>query len=54
MTFVQQAEQGTSVSWQVSFKKDVTMGGQTFHAGDMFELDATLRQSGDPWLIDGI
>ncbi len=37
---------------QVTFKKDVTMSGQAFRAGDTFSLDATLRKSGDSWLID--
>jgi RNA polymerase sigma factor (sigma-70 family) len=47
-------ERGTSVTWQVTFKKDMTEKGHTFRAGDTFELDATLRKSGDSWLIDGI
>ena len=29
-------------------------GGQTFRAGDTYNLDASLRQSGDSWLIDGL
>jgi RNA polymerase sigma-70 factor (ECF subfamily) len=49
-------EQGAmKMTWQVTFKKDVTVsegGGPTFHAGDTYNLDATLRQSGDSWLID--
>jgi len=43
------------VTWQVTFKKDVTIsegGGHTFRAGDTYNLDATLRKSGDSWLID--
>jgi len=40
------------MTWQVTFKKDVTLGGQAFRAGDTFNLDATLRRSGDSWLID--
>ena len=43
------------VTWQVTFKKDVTVtegGGHTFRAGDTYNLDATLRKSGDSWLID--
>lgn len=54
VTSVEEVERGTSVSWQATFKKDVTMAGHTFRAGDTFELDATLRKSGDSWLIDGI
>ena len=47
---------GTAIVWQVTFRKDVTVplgGGQTFRAGDTLKLDATLRKSGDLWLIDG-
>ncbi len=43
------------VTWQVTFKKDVTVsegGGHTFRAGDTYNLDATLRKSGNSWLID--
>ncbi len=40
------------MTWQVTFIKDVTAHGQTFRAGDTFNLDATLRRSGDSWLID--
>jgi hypothetical protein len=47
-----EGEGGLGVTWQVTFKKDVTMSGQTFRAGDTFNLDATLRKSGDSWLID--
>lgn len=49
----EETERGTSVAWQATFKKDVTMAGHTFRAGDTFDLDATLRKSGDSWLIDG-
>jgi hypothetical protein len=51
---VDQTEGGTSVTWQVTFKEDFTVEGQTFRAGDTYNMDATLRQSGDSWLIDGI
>ncbi len=52
MVSVEETEHGTSVVWQVTFKEDLTMEGHTFRAGDTWELDATLRQSGDSWLID--
>jgi RNA polymerase sigma-70 factor (ECF subfamily) len=42
------------MTWQVTFKKDVTLGGQTLRAGDTYNLDATLRRSGDSWLIDNL
>ena len=45
---------GTEIAWRVTFKKDLTMEGHTFRAGDTFQLDATLRKSGGSWLIDGI
>jgi RNA polymerase sigma-70 factor (ECF subfamily) len=50
-----EAEGAIGVTWQVTFKKDVTVsegGGHTFRAGDTYNLDATLRKSGDSWLID--
>jgi RNA polymerase sigma-70 factor (ECF subfamily) len=52
MVSVEETEHGTSVAWQVTFKEDLPMEGHTFRAGDTWELDATLRQSGDSWLID--
>lgn len=52
MVSVEETEHGTSVVWQVTFKSEFTMEGHTFRAGDTMELDATLRQSGDSWLID--
>jgi RNA polymerase sigma factor (sigma-70 family) len=51
---VNEGPHGTSVTWQVTYKKDVTVAGQTFHAGDTFNLDATLCQVDGSWLIDGI
>ena len=52
MVSVEETEHGTSVVWQVTFKEEMTMEGHTFRAGDTWELDATLRPSGDSWLID--
>ncbi len=49
-----ESERGTSVTWQVTYKQDVTVGGQTFRAGDAYNLDATLRQVDGSWRIDGI
>ncbi len=58
MPIIETTEEGDAmgVTWQVTFKKDVTVtaGGQTFHAGDTYNLDASLRRSGDSWLIDGL
>ena len=49
---VEETEHGTSLVWQVTFKEEVTVEGHTFHTGDTWEPDATLRQSGDSWMID--
>ncbi len=59
MPIIETKEDGDAlgVTWQVTFKKDVTVragGGQTFRAGDTYNLDATVRRSGDSWLIDGL
>lgn len=59
MPIIETTEEGDAmgVTWQVTFKKDVTVragGGQTFRAGDTYNLDARLRRSGDSWLIDGL
>lgn len=51
---VKEGPRGREVTWQVTYRKDVTLAGQTFRAGDTFNLDATLRKSDDSWLIDGI
>lgn len=45
ITSMNETDRGTSIAWRVTFKRDVTAGGQTFHAGDTFELDAALRKS---------
>ena len=51
---LEETERGTSVTWQVTFKQDCTLQGRTFRAGDTYNLDATVRPSGDFWLIDGL
>lgn len=40
--------------WQVVFKEEFTIEGQTFKPGDTFDLDGGLRKYGDKWLITGI
>jgi hypothetical protein len=50
----EETERGISITWQVTFRQDFTVQGHTFRAGDTYNLDATLRKSGDSWLIDGI
>jgi len=52
ITSMKETEHGTSIAWRVTFKKDMTIEGHTFRAGDTIELDSTLRKSGDSWLID--
>ena len=51
---MEKTEHGTSILWRVPFKNDFTLGekGFTFHAGDTYDMDATLRKSGVSWLID--
>jgi hypothetical protein len=49
---IEETSQGIKVVWQVTFKHDFMVDGQTFFAGDTMELDATLKRSGDKWLID--
>jgi RNA polymerase sigma factor (sigma-70 family) len=48
----EQTPYGMKVVWLCTFKKDVTIEGHTFRAGQTMELDATLKKSGDSWLID--
>ena len=43
---------GLKVVWQVTFKKGFTIEGHTIHPGDTYDFDATLKKSGDHWLID--
>jgi beta-lactamase regulating signal transducer with metallopeptidase domain/HEAT repeat protein len=43
-----------SVVWKVTFKRDVTIEGQTFRAGDTFDLDGNLKEVEGRWLIEGI
>jgi RNA polymerase sigma factor (sigma-70 family) len=54
ITSLKETERGVEIAWQVTFKKDATIEGLTFRAGDTFELDGTLQKSGDVWLVDGI
>ncbi len=45
------------VVWRVTFKRGFTVmegGGRTSNAGSSFDLDGTLKKSGDRWLIEGI
>lgn len=48
-------ESSVSVDWQVTFKRDFTMRGQTFPAGQTMTLDASLVRTDDgKWLINGL
>ena len=40
--------------WRVTLKKDVTVAGRTFHAGDTQDVEVILHRSGDSWLIDNM
>lgn len=49
------AEDSISIDWKVTFKRDFTMDGQTFNAGQTMTLDASLVRADDGrWLINGI
>lgn len=54
ITSMNQTRRDRGIAWQVTFKKEVTMEGRTFRPGDAFERNATLRKSGDSWLVDGM
>ncbi|MHC4456320.1 MAG: hypothetical protein ACYS0I_04345 [Planctomycetota bacterium] len=43
---------GLEVVWQVTFKNSFTIEGHTVHPGDTYNFDATLKKSGNYWLID--
>lgn len=43
-----------SATWQFTFKKDITIEGHTFKAGETFKLDGNLKKQGTRWLINGI
>ena len=51
----QKADGVVEITWEVVFKKDLTMEGQTFTAGQKMTLDASLVRTDDGrWLINGI
>jgi len=50
----QKADGVVEITWEVVFKKDLTMEGQTFAAGQTMNLDAQLVKSDGKWLINGI
>jgi hypothetical protein len=47
-------EDEAKIDWEFSFKKELTIEGHTFKAGDTFKFDATLKKRGDCWLLDDI
>ena len=47
-------EGGMELAWRVTLKKDASMGGRTYLAGDTEEIEVTVRPSGDSWLIDNM
>ncbi|MHC4416346.1 MAG: nuclear transport factor 2 family protein [Planctomycetota bacterium] len=50
----EQTPNGLKVVWQVTFRRDFEIQGQSIAAGSTYNLDATLRQSGDQWMIDNL
>lgn len=48
-----ETEHGTKVVWRVTFKREFKPNkGPVFKAGATYDFDATLKKSGDQWLID--
>jgi hypothetical protein len=48
-----ESQYGTKVVWRVTFKKAFKPAkGPTFKPGATYDLDATLKKSGQVWLID--
>jgi len=55
MPIVKKAETqyGMKVVWRVTFKREFKPGkGPVFKVGSTYDLDATLKKSGNRWLID--
>lgn len=51
----QKADGVVEITWEVVFKRDLTMEGQTFTAGQTMTLDASLVKTDDGrWLINGL
>jgi hypothetical protein len=47
-------EGGMEVAIRVTVKKEATMRGRTYQAGDTEDFDLTIRPSGEVWLIDNM
>lgn len=48
-----QSAHGTKVVWRVTFKREFKPNkGPAFKAGSTYDFDATLKRSGNQWLID--
>jgi hypothetical protein len=50
-----ETEYGLRVVWRVRFERDFRTeegGGHIFKAGSTYDFDATLKKSGEEWLID--
>jgi len=50
----QKADGVVEITWEVVFKRNFTMEGQTFTAGQTMNLDAQLVKSDGKWLINGL
>jgi RNA polymerase sigma factor (sigma-70 family) len=42
------------ITWEVTFKSEVSVEGHTFSPGDTLPLDSLLTPSGDQWLISSL
>ena len=52
---IENADGSVSITWQVTFKRNFAMEGQTFSAGQTMTLDASLVRAEDGrWLINGL
>ena len=48
-----ETKNGTAIVWRVTFKRDfIPTNGPAFKSGSTYDFDATLKKSGNSWLID--
>ncbi len=51
---MKQHGKSASITWEVTFKSNVSVKGRTFKSGDTLKMDARLKNKGNVWLIDGM
>ena len=47
-----ETSRGVMVVWRVTFRRGFEIQGFTVEPGTTYDFDATLKRSGDQWLID--